>query len=112
MDPLRCLADLRVARTDDVRLRAAKRLREAVRAESRSGYSSSLVVLYGRLQELLTSDVLNDKIAGVRCLKAVSKQASACACPALSKKRGLIFSSPLALTSQGSGAKRESVLRC
>ena len=65
MDPLRCLAELRAARTDDVRLRAARRLREAVRAESRSGYSSSHMLLYGRLQELLTSDVSTDKIAGV-----------------------------------------------
>ena len=66
MDPLRCLAELRAARSDDIRLPAARRLREAVRIASRSGYvSSSIVVLYGRIQELLTSDASTDKIAGV-----------------------------------------------
>ena len=63
------LAELRAARTEDARWRAARRLRTWVRQEGRSGRdtafaASSLTLLFNRLYELINSPDLNDKLAG------------------------------------------------
>jgi len=72
MEAVKILAELKAARSDEARLRSARRLREWVRVESRGGtdsnFTAALTMLNNRIFDLINSSDPNDKLGGIAAI--------------------------------------------